>query len=94
VLGLTTMAVAALASGRPARASTLAAMTGAVLLDIDKPVVYFFGVNPFPRAVQRIHHRIQRESEDGLPNEIRFGFAFAAVDAIAAVVAHGRDSGH
>ncbi|MGO8862012.1 MAG: hypothetical protein ACLQRH_14775 [Acidimicrobiales bacterium] len=88
VLGLATMAVAAFAVERPARLATMAAMTGAVLLDLDKPLDYFFGLNPFPASVQRLHNRIQRESPAGMHNEIRFGFAFAAADALAALSAH------
>jgi hypothetical protein len=90
VLGLAAMAVATLAVERPARVATLAAMTGAVLLDIDKPFLYFFGLNPFPASVRRLHSRIQRESPEGMPNELRFGFAFAAADVLAALTAHRR----
>jgi len=94
VLGLATMAAATLVAGRSARTATLAAMTGAVLLDIDKPLDHFFGLNPFPRAVQRFHNKIQRESPEGMPNEIRFGLAFAAADAIAAVASRRRGTAH
>jgi hypothetical protein len=90
VLGLVTMGVATLAAERSARVATLAAMTGAVLLDVDKPLVYFFGLNPFPASVRRLHSRIQRESPEGIHKEIKFGFAFAAADALAAVAAHRR----
>jgi hypothetical protein len=93
VLGLVTMAVAAFAVERPARLATIAAMTGAVLLDIDKPLDYFFGVNPFPASVQRLHNRIQRESPEGMHNELRFGFACAAADALAVLAAHRGESG-
>jgi hypothetical protein len=90
LLGLTTMAVAALAVGRPARTATVAAMTGAVLLDLDKPIEYFFGRNPFPACVNRLHGRVQNESPEGLPNEVRFGFAFATADVVTTVIAHRR----
>jgi hypothetical protein len=82
LLGLAAMASAALAVERPARAATLAAMGGAVLLDLDKPCLYFFGVDPFPTVVQRLHRRIQNESRGGMPNELRFGVAFAAADVV------------
>lgn len=49
VLGLLTMMCAASAVDRKARTATIAAMAGAVLLDADKPLLHFFGRNPFPR---------------------------------------------
>ena len=42
-------------------------MAGAVLLDLDKPFLYFFGVDPFPAVVQRLHAWIQNESRVGCP---------------------------
>jgi len=80
VLGSVAMAAATLAVEKPARPASVAAMAGAVLLDLDKPFVYFFGVNPFPAVVQRLHGWIQNESPGGLSNELRFGCAFAAAD--------------
>jgi hypothetical protein len=80
VLGLTAMTSMALAVEPSARVAKVSAMAGAVLLDLDKPFVYFFGIDPFPKAVRRLHRRVQNESSDGLPNELRFGFAFAAAD--------------
>jgi hypothetical protein len=96
LLGLTAMVAVALATERPARAATLAAMAGAVALDLDKPFLHFFGRDPFPYAVSRLHRRIQNESPNGLPNEIGSGILFAALDAAATVVARrpkhgGRD---
>jgi hypothetical protein len=91
LLGLTTMASAAVAVERPARTAVVAAMVGAVLLDLDKPLQHFFGSNPFPAVIQRIHGRVQNESPEGLPNELRFGFAFAVLDVIAlATGRHGQ----
>jgi hypothetical protein len=87
ILGLATMASAAVAVDQPARASTLAAMAGAVLLDLDKPSLHFLGVNPFPRTVQRLHGRVQKEASHGLRDEICFGFAFALADAFTVVQA-------
>jgi hypothetical protein len=78
VLGLMAMAAAAIAVERPARTATVLAMTGAVLLDLDKPFLHFFGVNPFPAAVQRLHGWVQNESPGGMANELHFGVAFAA----------------
>ena len=85
VLGLITMAGASWAVDRRARVATLAAMLGASLLDADKPSLFFFGVNPFPGVVRRIHMWAQNESPQGLPNEIAFGIACATVDAAIAV---------
>jgi hypothetical protein len=87
LLGLTAMAVAAFAVIRRARAATVAAMAGAVLLDLDKPFLYFFGVNPFPNAVKRLHTRVQSESPEGMPNEFVFGATFAVAYAMALAVA-------
>jgi hypothetical protein len=87
LLGLTAMAAATLIATKPARTATVAAMAGAAFLDLDKPLVHFFGWNPFPKPVRRFHEWVQNESPDGLANEIRFGVAFAAVDAVAAVMA-------
>jgi hypothetical protein len=82
VLGLAAMASAALAVERSARAATVAAMAGAVLLDLDKPLLHFFGFDPFPGVVQRLHCRIQNESPGGMPNELRVGAAFALADLL------------
>jgi hypothetical protein len=45
------------------RAAVLAGMTGAGLLDLDKPGRHFFGVSPFPRRVDAWHARIQHGRE-------------------------------
>jgi hypothetical protein len=87
LLGLAALAAATLVATKPARTATVAAMAGAALLDLDKPLMHFFGRNPFPKVVCRFHEWVQNESPDGLANEIRFGVAFAAVDAVAAVMA-------
>jgi hypothetical protein len=87
LLGLTAMGAATLLATKPARTSTVAAMAGAALLDLDKPLVHFFGWYPFPEIVRRLHERIQNESPEGLAKEIRFGAAVAAIDAVAAVMA-------
>lgn len=93
VLGLGAMAAAALVVERPARTATVAAMTGAVLLDLDKPLFYFFGVNPFPTVVQRLHGWVQRESPHGLANELGFGFVCAVVDVLTVARARGHRVG-
>jgi hypothetical protein len=84
LLGATTMLIATASVDRMSRKSTLAAMAGAVLLDLDKPIFFATGRNPFPDVVQRIHSGIQIESPEGMSNEIRFGLVFAAIDAVTA----------
>jgi hypothetical protein len=90
VLGLLAMAGAALLVNRRTRRATVAAMAGAVLLDLDKPLHHFIGRNPFPAAVQRFHVRIQNESLEGLPNEFAYGMVFAAADVAAVARRRGR----
>jgi hypothetical protein len=60
---------AALAPGR-SRTAVIAGMLGAALPDADKPMEYFFGINPFPKGVQKFHSRIQREAQHRLPHEV------------------------
>lgn len=86
VLGLATVAAATFVVDRRFRVATVAAMAGAVLLDLDKPFLYFFGLNPFPAVVNRLHKQVQNESPDGMVNEIGYGIVFAAADAIATSV--------
>ncbi len=85
LLGLATMGAAALAVDRQARPAVVAAMAGAALLDLDKPIMYFFGVYPYPDLVRRVHLWCQNESTDGMPKEVGFGVVFAVIDAVAAL---------
>jgi hypothetical protein len=82
LLGLGAMAVSVMAVDRRARLATAAAMAGAVLLDLDKPSVYFFGFNPFPWSVRRLHARVQNESSTGMPLEVAYGLLFALADTV------------
>ncbi len=84
LLGLVVMASGALAVDRKARPAVVAAMVGAVLLDLDKPIPHFFGFDPFPRPVQRFHTWIQNESPSGMRNELTFGAVCAMADALVA----------
>jgi hypothetical protein len=86
-LGLVTMAVAAAMVGEKARTATVAAMAGAVFLDLDKPMDHFFGRNPFPRPIVWLHGMVQRESADGMPREFAYASAFAIADTILASLA-------
>ncbi|MGD0393447.1 MAG: hypothetical protein ABSC41_12485 [Acidimicrobiales bacterium] len=92
LLGLATMAAAAMAVNREARLSTIAAMAGAALLDLDKPLEHFFGLRPFPEVVTRLHKGIQNESVDGMRNEFAYGMAFALADMVAVSGARRRRS--
>ncbi len=85
LLGLVAAVAATGAVGRQARPATIAAVAGAVLLDMDKPLLHFWGRNPFPTWVRRIHSGVQRESPQGLPNEIAFGLSCALIDVAIAV---------
>jgi hypothetical protein len=89
--GLAMTAAAVAAVGKRDRNATIAAIAGAVLLDLDKPFLFFFGVNPFPRLVVRLHSRVQNESPNGMGNEIAYGATFAAVDALT-IAARRRSS--
>jgi len=91
LLGLMTMAAAAGAVDRRTRTATVAAMAGAALLDADKPVIHYFGRNPFPKVVRRVHARAQNESPQGMPNEIAFGLSCAFADVVIAWSFRHRD---
>jgi len=82
--GLALMGAAAATAGRGSRTAVLAAMTGSVLLDLDKPVRHFFGIEVFPAPLQRFHENIQKrvESRDRMPQEFVVG-ALGAVLALA-----------
>jgi len=82
LLGLATMAVATWAVRRGTRAATLAGMVGAVLLDLDKPALHFFGLDPFPATIARLHKRAQNESPGGMPNEVVAGVLLAVADTV------------
>jgi hypothetical protein len=90
IVGLGVMAAAAAAVPPRARVSTVAAMSGAALLDLDKPFKYFFGLHPFPKVVTRIHRGIQNESVDGMPNEFAYGATFAMADALVIALTRRR----
>lgn len=88
LVGLFALACAAGAVDRRSRAATIAAMAGATLLDADKPFLHYFGRNPFPKVIRRIHARAQNESPQGLQNELAFALTCAIADA--AIVVNGR----
>jgi hypothetical protein len=84
--GLVAIAAALAAVEKRDRLATSTAIAGAVLLDLDKPFKFFFGVNPFPRVVARLHSRVQNESTEGMPKEIAYGVLFALTDALVIAV--------
>ncbi len=90
LLGLGALAASAWAVDPKARPAVVAAMAGAALLDLDKPIQHFFGVYPFPRSIRRLHSWVQNESPSGLTNEITFGVAATAVDALVAMASRRR----
>ena len=81
LLGLGATALGLACVRRDSRLATMAAVAGAVALDVDKPAKHFFGLDPFPRFVNRVHARIQNESSDGFRRELAWGLAFVGMDA-------------
>jgi hypothetical protein len=88
LLGAATVAAISVAAGRQARPAMMAAIAGAALLDADKPMLHFWGRNPFPSAVRRVHDWVQNESPQGMSNELAFGLSCAVADAV--IVVRGR----
>ena len=88
LIGLAAMAVIAGSAAPRDRLRVLAGMSGAALLDLDKPSKVFFGASFFPRAVDALHEAVQRESPHRMPQELLVGLTGAA--AVAAVVDHRR----
>jgi hypothetical protein len=82
LIGLTAMVVLTVTTHPERRARVLAGMTGAALLDLDKPGRLFFGASPFPGAVDRLHQRIQHESPSRMPQEILVGTTGMALTAL------------
>ena len=77
-LGLAAMTAGlGLAPGANRKAS-LSGMLGAAVVDADKPMRYFFGWNPFPAAVQRLHTRVQRQAPNRMGVELFVGAALAS----------------
>ena len=89
LLGLATVALVTIA-GVPPRRALIAGMAGAAILDSDKPGEFFFGVNPLPKWIDRIHKQIQRESPEGLRTELAAGAALGS--AVTAILVRHRRS--
>ena len=91
LMGLAVMGTAAATAAPHRRARVVAAMFGATVLDADKPSSLFFGFSPFPRAVDRLHQHIQRESPRRMPQEVAVGVTGSVLVALAARRARGSD---
>lgn len=84
LVALGVLAAVMLATPKPRRA-VMAGVLGAVLLDLDKPCKRFFGIDPFPRAVSRLHHWIQNEAPHRIPHEFGAG-GVLAVTAVGGLI--------
>jgi len=62
-----------LATPGPRRISTAAGIFGALLPDLEHPIVHFTGKTIFPAWFRRFHAAIQRESPERLGRELRVG---------------------
>jgi hypothetical protein len=93
LLGLAVLAGCVWATDRRRLTATLAAMAGAVLLDLDKPSEHFFDRNPIPDWLQRFHGRIQRESDQLMVVELATGLALAIAEVAASGSSSHRHSG-
>jgi hypothetical protein len=80
LLGLVTIGLVARATPPQARLPVLAGIAGAVLLDLDKPAELFFGTDPFPAPVRRLHKSVQWEASGWWPSDL------AAAGLLAATV--------
>ncbi len=70
LVGLATLAWLARTTPAARRATVVAGMLGACVLDADKPGELFLGRSPFPEAVDRWHSAIQREEPHRMPQEV------------------------
>ena len=82
--GLATIGVVAALAVPERRTRVLAGIAGAALPDLDKPVLHFFGRDPFPTPVNWFHRAIQREAPHRMRHEVVFG-ALTAGLAVALV---------
>lgn len=80
--GLAVMGAAAAVTPPQARLAVVAGMAGAALPDLDKPAVMYLGRSPFPRAIDRFHSVIQRESQSRWWVEVAAGTAFGVLTMI------------
>ena len=88
LVGATAMVTIAATTDRGRRTRVITAMAGSALLDLDKPTQLFFGFSPFPRTVDDVHARVQREAPHRMPQEVLVGVVAAA--AVAALTWRAR----
>lgn len=74
-----TVAVSLARRASPVRRAVVTGMFGAAMLDMDKPSWLFFGRSCFPKAVDRLHVRIQNEAPHRLPHEIVAGYSLVSL---------------
>ena len=84
LIGLAVMGSLAAVTPADRRLAVVAGMAGAALPDLDKPAWFWFGSSPFPGAVNRFHHRVQREAAGRAHLELLAGAVLAAA-ALAAI---------
>lgn len=79
LVGLTLVAAILLVAPRKTRLSVAMGIAGAVLADMDKPVMHFFHRVLYPRWFNRFHGGIQSENRVYLRNEIAAGLVAGLV---------------
>lgn len=77
LIGLAAIVPSIVSAPPGSRLSVLAGVTGAAAIDLDKPLMHFFGVNPFPKWFQWVHSVIQDESPRRLPLELAIAVVLA-----------------
>ena len=92
IAGLVAIAASVAATPPPARRAVLAGIAGGALLDLDKPLEHFLGVNPFPEWAKRLHTAVQRESPRRLPYEVAVAIALSCTIAARACPRRSRPS--
>jgi hypothetical protein len=79
VVGLVLAGGILLATPRRRRLSVATGIAGAVLPDMDKPIMHFFGRMVFPGWFHRFHAGIQVEDRSHLGNEVAAGAGIGMV---------------
>jgi len=77
--GLVAVATILAVTPKKRRRRVLAGMLGSCLPDIDKPSEYFFGKNPVPKKIQKIHGQIQIEHNNLFFVEVCAAVVFSTI---------------
>jgi hypothetical protein len=77
--GLSSILTCALVTPRRRLVRVLAGIAGSAVLDLDKPMRYYFGRSPWPGWFDRLHVRIQREAPTLLPRDVAVCAALGGV---------------